>query len=190
MPTTHATITAKGGTAAQQNSAGYGAASQVIGKTIAVTLKGLQKEVSQRAYRVSNELRNASLRVLRGSRSGRVYKVPATHGERATKATKAMMKDYGHKLRGGVLYRASAPGEPPAVRTGHFRLSWGTHVHVEKKGVHFRAVSAIESKERAGGRLLGEMLENGTGKMKPRPYKQAIINQAMPKIKAIYGKPF
>ena len=143
-------------------------ASQIIGKTVATTLKGLQKEVSQRTYRASNELRNASLYVLRGKRSGRIYKMPNTRAK----------------------YRASAPGEPPAVRTGIFRLSWGTHVHVEKKGVHFRAVAAIESRERAGGRLLGEMLENGTGKIKPRPYKQKVIDRAMPKITAIYKKPY
>ena len=53
-------------------------ASKLIGKTIAVTLKGIQREVSQRAYRASNELRNASLYVLRGKRSGKIYKVPNT----------------------------------------------------------------------------------------------------------------
>ena len=143
-------------------------AAQIVGKTIATTLKGLQKEVAQRAYRASNELRYASLYVLRGNRSGRIYKMPNTRAK----------------------YRASAPGEPPAVRTGIFRLSWGTHVHVEKQGAHFRAVSAIESKEKAGGRLLGEMLEQGTAKMAPRPYKQQVIARAMPKIKAIYKKPY
>ena len=135
---------------------------------IATTLKGVQKEVSQRAYRASNELRNAELYVLRGQRSGKKYRVPGTRRK----------------------YTASAPGESPAVRTGVFRLSWGTHVHVEKKDTRFRAVAAIESKERAGGHLLGEMLENGTGKMKPRPYKQKVIDRALPKIKEIYKKPF
>jgi len=187
MATSHGPVSA----AKQQSlNRAWGQASQVIGKTVATTLKGVQKEVSQRAYRASNQLRNASLFVLRGTRTGRVYKVPDTYGERATKATKKLMKDYSHKLRGGQLYRASAPGEPPAVRTGTFRNSWGTHVHVEKKGVHFRAVSSIESKEMAGGRLLGEMLENGTGKMKPRPYKQKVIDRALPKIKEIYKKPY
>lgn len=143
-------------------------ASQIIGKMIATTLKGVQKEVSQRAYRASNELRNAELYVLRGQRSGKKYRVPGTRRK----------------------YTASAPGESPAVRTGVFRLSWGTHVHVEKNGAHFRAVSAIESKERAGGRRLGEMLENGTGRIAPRPYKQKVIDRALPKIKAIYQKPY
>lgn len=142
--------------------------SQIIEKMIATTLKGVQKEVSQRAYRASNELRNAELYVLRGQRSGKKYRVPGTRRK----------------------YTASAPGESPAVRTGVFRLSWGTHVHVEKNGTHFRAVSAIESKERAGGRLLGEMLENGTGRIAPRPYKQKVIDRALPKIKAIYQKPY
>ena len=142
--------------------------SQIIEKMIATTLKGEQKEVSQRAYRASNELRNAELYVLRGQRSGKKYRVPGTRRK----------------------YTASAPGESPAVLTGVFRLSWGTHVHVEKNGAHFRAVSAIESKERAGGRRLGEMLENGTGRIAPRPYKQKVIDRALPKIKAIYQKPY
>lgn len=157
MPTNHQSV-----------SRAWGSASQVIGKTVAATLKGVQKEVSQRTYRASNELRNASLYVLRGRRSGRMYLVPGT------------------KQR----YRASAPGEPPAVRTGAFRLSWGTHVHVEKQGKRYRAVAAIESRERAGGKLLGEMLENGTGRMTPRPYKQAVVNRALPKIKTLYQRPY
>lgn len=143
-------------------------ASRVIGDTVATTLNGVQREVSARAYKASNELRNASLYVLRGARSGKVYRVPNT----------------------GKKYKASAPGEPPAVRTGIFRLSWGTHIHVEKSGTGFRAVSSIESHERAGGRLLGEMLENGHGSVAPRPYKQKVIDRALPKIKAIYSKPY
>jgi len=143
-------------------------ASQIIGKTIATTLQGIQREVSRRAHRASNELRNAELYVLRGQRSGKRYRVPGTRRK----------------------YTASAPGESPAVRTGVFRLSWGTHVHVDQNGTHFRVVSAIESKERAGGHLLGEMLENGTGKTAPRPYKQKVIDRALPKIKAIYQKPY
>lgn len=152
----------------QSNAQAWHNASEVIGKTIQTTLKALDKEVSQRTYRASNELRNSALYVLRGKRSGKIYPVPNTKKK----------------------YRASAPGEPPAVRTGVFRLSWGTHVHVEKKGVHFRAVAAIESRERAGGHLLGEMLENGHGNTAPRPYKQRVIDRALPKIKEIYSKPY
>lgn len=152
----------------QSNAQAWGNASEVIGKTIQTTLKALNKEVSHRTYRASNELRNAALYVLRGKRSGKMYTVPNTKKK----------------------YRASAPGESPAVRTGVFRLSWGTHVRVEKTGVHFKAVAAIESRERAGRHLLGELLENGHGHTKPRPYKQKVINRALPKIKEIYKKPY
>lgn len=152
----------------QSVSKAWNNASQVIGKTIAVTLKGVEQEVSARTYRASNELRNASLYVLRGQRSGRRYRVPFT------KRT----------------YQASKPGESPAVRTGLFRLSWGTHIHVEKQGVHFRAVAAIESNIRVGKYLLGEILESGTKRMAPRPYKQAVKDRAMPKIQEIYKKPY
>lgn len=146
----------------------WGKMSQVVGRKIAATLEGVQKEVARRGYRACNALRNASLFVLRGERSGRVYRVPNTRQH----------------------YTASAPGEPPAVRTGAFRLSWGTHVHVERSGNRYRVVSAIESKERAGGELLGEILENGTKRIKSRPYKQKIIDLAMPEIKKIYKRRF
>ena len=139
-------------------------ASEVIGKMIQTTLKGVEQEVAVRAYRASNELRNASLHVLRGQRGGRRYRIPFT------KRT----------------YAASAPGEPPAVRTGVFRLSWGTHVRVERSGKNFRAVSSIESNVRAGNRPLGDILEKGTSRMKPRPYKQAVVDRAMPRIKELY----
>lgn len=148
----------------------WGNASGIIGKIVQTTLKGVEREVSTRTYRAANELRNAELEVLRGARGGRKYHVPAT----------------------GVTYTASAPGEPPAVRTGAFRLSWGTHVYVEKGGSNYRAVAAIESTETTdgGGYLLGELLESGTSKMGNRPYKDRIKQKAMPKIKQIYSAPY
>lgn len=152
----------------QGNARAWRNASEVIGKTIRATLDGVDREVARRTYRASNELRNASLHVLRGSRSGRTYTVPNTR----------------------TKYRASAPGEPPAVRTGIFRLSWGTHVRVEKAGTQFKAVAAIESREKAGKHLLGELLEEGHGRTAPRPYKQKVIDRALPKIKAIYSRPY
>ncbi len=143
-------------------------ASQVIRQTIADTLTGVKKEVAQRTYRASNELRNASLCVLRGDRTGKVYRVPHT----------------------AQKYTASAPGEPPAVRTGVFRLSWTPHVHVENNGQKYIATAAIESRELAKGFPLGELLENGHGHTAPRPFKQRIIDRALPKIKEIYNRPY
>ncbi len=58
-------------------------------------------ELPARAAAASVKLKNASMEVLRGQRSGRVYKKPT-----------------------GGHYTASAPGESPAVRTGTLKGSW------------------------------------------------------------------
>lgn len=120
-----------------------------------------------RGMRAANELRNASQIVLRGQRSGRIYRVPGTKRH----------------------YTASAPGEPPAVRTGAFRLGWqpkqdaNTDVHVR---------SYIESSTRTdnGRYVLGGILEEGTSRMAPRPYQEKIQQKALPKIKKIYKEPY
>jgi hypothetical protein len=139
-----------------------------VERIIKSTLDGVQKEVASRSYRASNYLRNASLYVLRGQRSGRTYRIPHSKAE----------------------WQASAPGEPPAVRTGAFRLSWGTHARVEKRGNHYYAISAITSNLRVGKWLLGDLLEKGTKKMAPRPYKHAVRDRAMPQIKELYKRPY
>jgi hypothetical protein len=162
--------TSKPKSKARSNNDAWKNASDIIGKTIATTLSGINKEVASRAYRTSNELRNASLHVLRGQRSGRRYKIPHT-------------KKYYTASDGGK-------GESPAVRTGIFRLSWGIRVHVEKSGNKFKAVSAIESNVKVGKYLLGEILEEGTERMAARPYKQKVRDRTMPKIQAIYNKPY
>ena len=155
-----------------------GGASRVVGKAVRSSLIGIEREVGARAYRASNELKNASLHVLRGHRSGRSYRVPYTRR----------------------TYRASAPGEPPATRTGAFRMSWAANVTVARAGGRFTATSSIESGRRAesgrgaggggAGPLLGEMLERGSPRMAPRPYKQAIRERAMPAIRRLYGQPY
>ena len=40
--------------------------------------------------------------------------------------------------------------------------------------------------EERGNRPLGDILEKGTSRMKPRPYKQAVVDRAMPRIKELY----
>ena len=146
-------------------------AAEIIAKRVQTTLKGLHQEVSNRSYRAANELRTASLYVLRGQRSGRQYRIP--HTQR--------------------MNQASSPGEAPANRTGMFRLSWRPMIRVEKKGKVFRAISAIESNLTVQGRrrwILGELLEGGTRYMAPRPYKDAVRERAAPQIKALYRKPY
>ena len=146
-------------------------ASYVIEHTCEEVVDKITTQMQRRSVRATNELRNAELLVLRGRRSGRMYRVPNT------------------KAR----YRASAPGEPPAVRTGHFRLRWQRKHYATPSGsgksmtVH----SAIQSNVTvSNGQLLGEILEDGTSKMAPRPYKDKIIEKAEPKIVKIYKEPY
>lgn len=124
----------------------------------------IKSQMERRSYLAANELRNASQLVLRGQRSGRSYRVPGT------------------KRR----YTASAPGEPPAVRTGTFRMSWQPSAHV----VHGSYISRIESETRTdnGRHNLGTILEEGTSRMAPRPYKDRILEKAEPHIFKIYSE--
>ena len=123
-----------------------------------------------RGMRAANELRNASQLVLRGQRGGRIYRVPGT-------------KSY---------YTASAPGEPPAVRTGSFRSGWQAKQEVTGSADNTKIRSYIESNTRTdnGRYLLGAILEDGTSRMAPRPYQQKIQEKALPNIKKIYKEPY
>ena len=129
-------------------------------------------------------MRNAELEVLRGQRSGKVYKKPYTHGK-ATKATKELSREYGHKLRGGQLYRASAPGEAPARRSGNLRLHWSGDVESRNKpdgGIE--VLAELES-----GEKYAYYLEEGKG-MEKRPFIEKIKEKALPEIERIYNRPF
>ena len=138
-------------------------------KAIAEAVDSIRHQVESRSYKAANELRNSSLEILRGQRHGRRYRVP------------------GKKTH----YTASAPGEPPAARTGLFRISW--QPTALKEGDTY--ISRVESDRRVGknGKYLqGEILEDGTpgGRMKPRPYQDKILEHAEPKIVRIYSAPY
>lgn len=136
-----------------------------IAKTVTTEV---QHQMESRSYRAANELRNSALMVLRGQRGGRRYRVPGTKRH----------------------YTASAPGEPPAVRTGNFRISWQPTAQV----VFGSYISRIESDRRTdnGRYTLGEILENGTpgGRVAPRPHHDRIKKHAEPKIVRIYDEPY
>lgn len=141
-------------------------------------IEHIQNEMEGRAYEASNELRNAALLVLRGQRGGRRYKVPGTYRRQRDKAT--------GKMKNGRYYTASAPGEPPAVRTGAFRMSWQPKTYVG-----FGAyISRIETDLTVNGYNLGELLENGTSKMAPRPHHDKILEKAKGPIMKIYSAPY
>ena len=118
-------------------------------------------------------LRNAELKVLSGQRSGKRYNVPGT----------GRVKYYKRKHKATITYKkytASAPGEPPAVRTGGFRTSWQPVVKDMADGVHLRLNTS------QNGRKYPAYLQNGTGKMAPRPYVEKIQKMAEPQIRKVY----
>lgn len=142
----------------------------------------IKHQLERRSYLAANELRNAALLVLRGQRSGRRYKVPGTYRLQMDKAT--------GKKRHGRYYTASAPGEPPAVRTGTFRNSWQPEArHSEAYGVYWSRISS-DVRTDNGRYNLGEILENGTPRMAPRPHHDRILEQAEPRVMKIYGDPY
>lgn len=138
------------------------------GSAIRATVKGqvaeINRKVISRGVRAVNAMRNAELEVLKGQRSGKVYRKPYS---RAT-------------------YTASAPGEPPARRTGNLRMHWNGQVKSEgasNGGVSI--IAELESQESYAG-----YLDNGTSKMAARPFSEKIKEEAMPEIQRIYGEPY
>ena len=122
------------------------------------TVKETQSKAKSCAVRASNALRNAELNVLRGQRSGRRYRKPGV----------------------STYYTASAAGEPPAVRTGMLRMSWGIKAEGDGKG-NYTAAIYTDTK-------YAKMLEEGTSRMKPRPYKEKIIEKAKPTVIQIFSE--
>lgn len=143
---------------------------------------GIKKQVERRTYLAANELRNSALLVLRGQRSGRRYKVPGTYRKQRDKTD--------GKMKRGRYYTASAPGEPPAVRTGTFRNSWQVS-QTPVREIFGSFTARIESDLKTdSGHLLGEILEEGSRRMAPRPYVQRTLDKAEPKIYRIYSEPY
>lgn len=138
----------------------------------------IQDQMEARSFEATNELRNAALLVLRGQRGGRRYKVPGTYRRQKDKVS--------GKMRNGRYYTASAPGEPPAVRTGAFRMSWQPKTYAGFGSY----ISRIETDLTVNGYNLGELLEYGTSKMAPRPHHDRILDKAKGPIMRIYSAPY
>lgn len=161
-----------------------------IGSVVRATVKeqteNINRQVLSRGVRAVNAIRNAQLEVLKGQRSGRVYKKPGTYGKKPSKSTRELINEYGRKLRGGQLYRASAPGEPPARRTGNLRLHWnGQAKKGADSGQGVTVVAELESQEKYAVRL-----EEGTSKMAARPFVERIKEKAKTEIEKIYREPY
>ena len=142
----------------------------------------IKSQMKGRSYRAANELRNASLQVLRGQRHGRRYKVPGTYRRQRDKATGKMKK--------GRYYTASAPGEPPAARTNTLRISWKPSARYSDAFGEYWSRIQSDVRTENGRHNLAKILENGTSRMAPRPLHDPIVEKALPKIKRIYSEPY
>lgn len=145
----------------------------------------IYRQAASRGFRASVEIRNRALDVLKGERSGRVYKINGTYGKRKSKLTKLLSKVHKHKSKGGQLYTASAPGEAPAVRTGLFRMSFKEHPYIVKSNGNLIIHARAESRLKVGKYLLGDILEG-----KNRPYKDKTIQLALPRVLQIFNEPY
>ena len=151
----------------------YKQAMHEIGVIVNKTVEEIEQKAMKRGYQAANVLTNEVKKVLSGQRSGRIYKVKKTGGK---------------SKKSGVVYTASAPGEPPAVRFGTLRTSFKRHTYAEQNGKELIVHAITESDLQVNGYLLGDLLENGTKKIAPRPYKQKTIEAALPKVTEIFSK--
>ena len=141
-----------------------GSAGSAILATVKSQVANINRKVISRGVRAVNAMRNAELEVLKGQRSGRVYRKPFS---RAT-------------------YTASAPGESPARRTGNLRMHWNGQVNSKSSSSGGVAIVAeLESQESYAAHL-----ENGTSRMAPRPFVEKIKQEATPEIQKIYSEPY
>lgn len=142
-----------------------GSAGSAIRATIKDQVADVNRQVVSRGVRAVNAIRNAELEVLKGQRSGTVYRKPYTKS---------------------ATYTASAPGEPPARRTGNLRMHWNGQVRSENSsGGGVAIVAELESQE-----SYAAPLENGTSNMAPRPFAEKIKEKAAPEIQKIYSEPY
>jgi hypothetical protein len=150
-------------------------------KAVNDAVKSAKTQAQSRAIRASNELRNSALRVLRGQRSGRVYKLPFSK----------------------KTYRASAPGEPPAVRSGRLRISWAARAIGKSDSEVIASIytdvkyAPILEEGYDGQVQKQKKLKQGGTKtisyhltIKPRPFEQPIIDGAKDKVMAIFNEPY
>lgn len=137
----------------------------------------INHQTKSRGVRAVNAIRNAELEVLKGQRSGRKYRKPYTGSK-----TREERKKTGYKPR---MYTASAPGEPPARRSGNLRMHWNGSVKTRNTSGGMEVIAVLES-----GEKYAAALEKGTSKMAPRPFVEKVREKAMPEIRKIYGSPY
>lgn len=129
-------------------------------------LQHVEEQAKSRTIRAANAIKKSSNKILSNTagRSGRVYR--KSPGSSAT-------------------YTASAPGEPPALRSGNLRNSWKPLPVGEMTGSGKVYTPGIHTDVK-----YAPMLQDGTSKMAARPFEEPIKQDAWPEVKAIYEQPY
>jgi len=136
----------------------------------------LDRAAFERMERACQHLVNETKKTLSGPRTGKTYIIPGlkTIREREIRLGRRLTA----KERAKRYYVASAPGEPPAVRTGRLRNS--IKYRVIGGGLNLRGIvgSSLE---------YAAPLEFGTSKMAPRPFLRPSYEKVREAIKNILG---
>ena len=119
---------------------------------------------------------------LSGTRSGKYYPIPGNKYYDRLTPKKDRAKNYWVKFTGtssrgeiqGTAYRASAPGESPAVRTGRLRQSFYMVITPAQFGTY-----QIEIKTNV---VYAGDLEYGTERVDARPFIEPAVQKAIPEI--------
>ena len=129
-------------------------------------LATVEQEAKSRTVRAANVIKKASNKILSnsGGRSGHVYRKPATIT---------------------ATYTASAPGEPPALRTGTLRRSWRPLPYAEMVGTDKVFTPGIRTDV-----VYAPYLQDGTTKMAARPFEDKVKQEAWPDVVQIYSQPY
>lgn len=134
------------------------------------------------AYKMGMMVVHAIQEELSGSRHGRFYPVPGNIFYDRKTAAKERADNYYVKFTGarsrseikGSAYQASAPGEPPAVRTGRLRQSFYLHV-IAINTTDFLAKITTNV-------YYADDMEYGTEKVSPRPFVKPAMLKIEPKL--------
>lgn len=134
------------------------------------------------AYEIGLHVLRSIQEVLSGPRTGRWYPAPGNIlydplTPKNKRAEKFHLRYTGTDDRNeiqGAAYQASAPGEPPASRTGRLRQSFIMTVSQNEEG-HWK--TNITTKV-----TYADDLEYGDEKVEPRPFVHPAIRKAYPKI--------
>lgn len=88
----------------------------------------------------------------------------------------------GHGRKYGQ-HTASAPGEPPAPDTGNLRRRWRQYVLSQTNSKGAEITCRLKSDVKYAAKL-----EKGSTRIKPRPFTDKIIEEALPEINALYDR--